>query len=563
MQPLIECVPNFSEGRDLTVIKEITDAIDSVEGIKLLDVDPGHATNRTVVTFVGSPDDVVEAAFLGIQKAAELIDMTKHSGEHPRMGATDVCPMIPISGITIEETVAYAKKLGEKVGKELKVPVYLYEAAATSEDRTNLAVIRAGEYEGFGKKIKEKKWNPDFGPAKIGTAGATVIGVRDFLIAYNINLNTRSVRRANSVAFDIREKGRVTRKGNPITGEVVNDKDGNPMRTPGKLKGVKAIGWFIDEYGIAQVSMNITNIQEVPLHIAFEESQKSAIRRGMIVSGSELVGMVPLKVLTEAGKYFLQKQKRSAGVSEKELIYIAVKSMGLDDLTPFDPAQKIIEYSIRQSSQNENKLIDMNLQEFADLTSSEAPAPGGGSIAAYVGALGASLGAMVGNLSAGKRGWDHRFKYFSDYAVQGQNIKKELLHLVDEDTNAFNRIITAFRLPKAIAEEKKARSQAIQEATIYATTVPLRTMEVAFQSIPLAKAMAKNGNPNSITDAAVGALCAKTAIHGAWLNVKINAKDIKDANVKKDILAQAATIAKKADSAVAGILRTVNRVIEQ
>lgn len=559
MQPLIECVPNFSEGRDLKIIKEITDAISSVEGVKLLDVDPGNATNRTVVTFVGAPDDVVEAAFLGIQKAAELIDMTKHSGEHPRMGATDVCPMIPISGITIEETIVYAKKLGKKVGDHLKIPVYLYEAAASTPERTNLAVVRAGEYEGFGKKIKEKKWKPDFGPAKIGTAGATVIGVRDFLIAYNINLNTTSVRRANSVAFDIREKGRVTRKGNPITGEIVNDKDGNPMRTPGKLQGVKAIGWFIEEYGIAQVSMNITDIKKVPLHIAFEESQKSAIKRGMIVSGSELVGMVPLQVLTEAGKYFMHKQKRSSGVSEKELIHIAVKSMGLDDLTPFDPSQKIIEYSMNQAG---GRLVDLNLVEFANLTASEAPAPGGGSIAAYVGALGASLGSMVGNLSAGKRGWDHRFKYFSDYAETGQRIKKQLLHLVDEDTNAFNRIMTAFRLPKSTADEKKARTAAIQEATIYATEIPLKTMEIAFESISLAKAMAKNGNPNSITDAAVGALCAKTAVQGAWLNVKINAKDIKDAKVRKDILAQAEVIAKKTDSAVAGILRTVNRVID-
>ncbi|HHB78024.1 MAG TPA: glutamate formimidoyltransferase [Saprospiraceae bacterium] len=558
MQPIIECVPNFSEGRDLKIIKEITDAISSVEGINLLDVDPGKATNRTVVTFVGAPDDVVEAAFLGIQKAAELIDMTKHRGEHPRMGATDVCPMIPISGISIEETVAYAKKLGEKVGKDLKIPVYLYEAAATSPDRTNLAVIRAGEYEGFSQKIKDKKWKPDFGPDQIGTAGATVIGVRDFLIAYNINLNTTSVRRANSVAFDIREKGRIARKGNPITGEIIKNKNGQPTRTPGKLKGVKAIGWYIDEYGIAQVSMNITDIQTVPLHIAFEESQKSAIRRGMIVSGSELVGMVPLKVLTDAGKYFLHKQKRSSGVAEKELIHIAVKSMGLDDLTPFDPDKKIIEYSLRKKG---SQLVDMDLVEFADLTSSEAPAPGGGSISAYVGALGASLGAMVANLSAGKRGWDHRFKYFSDYAEQGQRLKKELLHLVDEDTQAFNRIIAAFRLPKSTDEEKKQRSQAIQEATIYATQIPLKTMKVAFESIHLAKAMAKNGNPNSVTDAGVGALCAKTAVHGAWLNVKINAKDIKDEKIKQDILAQAEVIAKKTDTAVAGILRTVNRII--
>ncbi len=558
MQQLIECVPNFSEGRNPEIIKAITEAIQSVESVQLLDVDPGKATNRTVVTFVGAPDDVVEAAFRGIQKAAELIDMRAHSGAHPRMGATDVCPMIPISGITIEETVAYAKKLGEKVGKELQIPVYLYESAASTPDRRNLAVIRAGEYEGFGKKIKEKKWKPDFGPAKIGAAGATVIGVRDFLIAYNINLNTTSVRRANSVAFDIREKGRIKRKGNPILGEIVKDKEGNPLRTPGSLKGVKAIGWYIEEYGIAQVSMNITDIRSVPLHIAFEESQKSAIRRGMVVSGSELVGMVPLKVLTDAGKYFLRKQKRSTGVSEKELIHIAVKSMGLDDLVPFDPAQKIIEYSLRQ---NGGRLVDMNLVDFADLTASEAPAPGGGSIAAYVGALGASLGAMVGNLSAGKRGWENRINYFSSYAEQGQEIKRQLLHLVDEDTLAFTQIMNAFRMPKATDEDKKARSQAIQEATIYATQIPLKTMEVAFESIELCKAMAKKGNPNSISDAAVGALCTKTAIQGAWLNVRINAKDIKDEVIKNQILEKAKAIAKKTDSAVNGILRTVNNVI--
>lgn len=560
MQPLIECVPNFSEGIDLQVIQQITDAIRTVEGIQLLDVDPGRATNRTVVTFVGAPEDVVEAAFRGIQKAAELIDMKKHRGEHPRMGATDVCPLIPIAGISIEETVAYAKKLGDKVGRELKIPIYLYEAAATHPDRQNLAVIRAGEYEGFGKKIKEAQWKPDYGPAAIGSAGATVIGVRDFLIAYNINLNTTSVKRANSVAFDIREKGRLKRTGHSVTGEIVRDKDGNPMRTPGVLTGVKAIGWFIEEYGIAQVSMNITDIKEVPLHLAFVESQKSAIRRGMVVSGSELVGMVPLQVLTDAGKYFLLAQKRSTGVSEKELVHIAIKSLGLDDLAPFDPAQKIIEYSLQQKG---NLLVGLDLKSFADLTASEAPAPGGGSIAAYVGALGAALGAMVANLSAGKRGWEHRLKHFSGYAEKAQSIKKELLHLVDEDTHAFNKIMEAFRLPKGSSAEKSARSTAIQEATIYATKVPLRTMEVALNIIPIARAMAKNGNPNAVTDAGVAALCAKTAVQGAWLNVKINAKDIKDAQVKKAILEEAVTMAKKADSAVAGVLRTVNGRIEE
>ncbi len=559
MQPLIECVPNFSEGRRPDVIKQITDAIASVENVKLLDVDPGKATNRTVVTFVGPPDDVIEAAFRGIRKAAELIDMTKHQGEHPRMGATDVCPLIPISGISMEETVAFANQLAERVGRELQIPVYLYEAAARTPQRKNLAVIRAGEYEGFAQKIKQKDWKPDYGPAAIGTAGATVIGVRDFLIAYNINLNTQSVRRANSVAFDIRERGRVKRKGHPVTGEIVRDDEGNPVRIPGTLKGVKAIGWYIEEYGIAQVSMNITDIRAVPIHRAFEEARKSANKRGLIVTGSELVGMVPLKVLLDAGRYFLQKQKRSTGVSEKELVHIAVKSLGLDDLAPFDPQQKIIEYRLRDQA---NRLVDMNLSDFADLTASEAPAPGGGSIAAYVGALGAALGAMDANLSAGKRGWDHRVKYFSAYAETGQALKAKLLHLVDEDTAAFNKIMEAFRMPKSTDEEKKARTEAIRDATLYATEVPLRTMETAFAILDLCRAMVRNGNPNSITDAAVGALCARAAVHGAWLNVKINARDLKDAAKREAILEKGAAIVKKTDTAVAGIMRTVHRTLD-
>jgi glutamate formiminotransferase/formiminotetrahydrofolate cyclodeaminase len=450
---LIECVPNFSEGNDMQVIKQITAAIESTEGIKLLDVDPGKATNRTVVTFVGTPDAVVEAAFRGIQKAAEVIDMSKHKGEHPRMGATDVCPFIPVSGISMEETAEYAKKLAKRVGEELHIPAYLYEYAQSNPERKNLAVIRAGEYEGFFKKIKDPQWKPDFGPAEFpAKSGATVIGARNFLIAYNINLNTKSTRLANSIAFDVREAGRVKREGNPVTGKIVNDEQGNPVRIPGTLKECKAIGWYIEEYKIAQISMNLTNYNVTPVHIAFDEVVKSATSRGLRVTGSELVGLIPLDAMLEAGRYFLTKQKQSLGVSEEELIHIAVKSLGLDELAPFDPQKKIIEYQLHN---NENeKLVRMNLREFANETAADSPAPGGGSIAAYAGALGAALGTMVANLSAGKRGWEDKAAHFSEWAVKGQQLKDRLLFLVDEDTRAFNKIMSAFGLPKKYGRRK-------------------------------------------------------------------------------------------------------------
>lgn len=524
---LIECVPNFSEGNDMQVIKQITDAIESTEGIKLLDVDPGKATNRTVVTFVGTPDAVVEAAFRGIQKAAEVIDMSKHKGEHPRMGATDVCPFIPVSGISMEETAEYAKKLAQRVGEELHIPAYLYEYAQSNPERKNLSVIRTGEYEGFFKKIKDPQWKPDFGPAEFpAKSGATVIGARNFLIAYNINLNTKSTRLANSIAFDVREAGRVKREGNPVTGRIVNDEQGNPVRIPGTLKECKAIGWYIEEYKIAQISMNLTNYNVTPVHIAFDEVVKSATSRGVRVTGSELVGLIPLEAMLEAGRYFLTKQKQSLGVSEEELIHIAVKSLGLDELAPFDPQKKIIEYQLRN---NENeKLVRMNLREFANETAADSPAPGGGSIAAYAGAMGAALGTMVANLSAGKRGWEDKAAHFSEWAVKGQQLKDQLLFLVDEDTRAFNKIMSAFGLPKSTDEEKTQRSAAIQEATKYAVQIPFQVMQTAFEALPLCEAMVKKGNPNSISDGAVGALCLRTAIEGAYLNVRINAKDLKD-----------------------------------
>jgi glutamate formiminotransferase/formiminotetrahydrofolate cyclodeaminase len=535
---LIECVPNFSEGRDPAVIRQITDAIEGVEGVRLLDVDPGKATNRTVVTFVGEPEYVIEAAFRGIQMAAQLIDMAQHTGEHPRMGATDVCPLIPISGITMEETVVYAKRLAERVGNELSIPVYLYEAAATTPERRNLATIRSGEYEGFVKKILLPEWKPDYGKAEFNAkSGATVIGARDFLVAYNVNLNTTSTRRANSVAFDVREAGRVKRIGDPISGEVARDEQGNAISVPGSLKSVKAIGWFIEEYGIAQISMNLTNINVTPVHVAFDEVCKKAGERGMRVTGSELVGMVPLKCLTDAGKYFLEKQQRSAGVSEAELIRMAVRSMGLDELAPFDPNKKVIEYQLRDS-RNE-KLQRMTIREFADETASESPAPGGGSVAALCGSLAASLGAMVANLSSHKRGWDDRWEYFSGWAVKGQQWKDELLKLIDEDTAAFNKIMESFSLPKSNDEEKKLRSAAIQSATQYAAEVPLRTMQVSFQIFDLLREMSEQGNQASITDIGVGVLCARTAIYGAYLNVIVNASGLKDAAVKEQIISSA------------------------
>lgn len=527
MKQLIECVPNFSEGRDPEIIRQITETIAAIEGVRLLDVDPGKATNRTVVTFVGPPEAVVEAAFQGIRQASLLIDMKAHIGEHPRMGATDVCPLVPVSGITMEETVEWAKRLAARVGEELSIPVYLYEEAASRPERRNLAAIRTGEYEALPEKLADPNWAPDFGPARFNArSGATVIGARDFLVAYNVNLNTTSVRRANSIAFDVREQGRVLRDGDPVTGPILTGEDGEPMRQPGACKAVKAIGWYIEEYGIAQVSMNLTDINVTPLHIAFEASCRSAEARGMRVTGSELVGMAPLRVLLDAGRYFLKRQQRSTGVSEEELLRIAVRSLGLDDLAPFDPNQKVIEYKLREAGAD--PLLAMNLVQFADETASESPAPGGGSISAYVGALGASLAAMVANLSSHKRGWDEQWEFFSDWADRAQDIKKQLLALVDEDTRAFQAIMEAFGLPKGTTTEKAARSAAIEVATKRAIEAPMRTIELAMASFEPIQAMVEKGNPNSVTDAGVGALCARAAVHGAGMNVLVNTTGLKD-----------------------------------
>jgi glutamate formiminotransferase/formiminotetrahydrofolate cyclodeaminase len=522
MSAIIECVPNFSEGRDLSIIQSITNEIESVAGVRLLNVDPGKATNRTVVTFVGEPSAVVNAAFLAIRKAGELIDMRKHKGEHPRMGATDVCPLIPVAGITMEETADWAKKLAERVGRELSLPVYLYEAAQKNKSRSNLSVIRAGEYEGFAEKIGLPEWKPDFGPAVFDSRrGATVIGARDFLVAYNVNLNSSSVRRANSIAFDVREAGRVKREGDPVSGKIVKDEKGIPVNIPGSLKSVKAIGWYIEEYGIAQISMNLTNLSVTPLHIAFDEVCRKAEARGIRVTGSELVGLIPLQAMLDAGKYFLRKQKRSAGVSEKELIRIAVLSMGLDELGPFKPEEKIIEYLLRDKSAE--KIISLSLSDFADETASESPAPGGGTVAAYLGVLGASLGGMVANLSAHKKGWDDRWLEFSDWAEKAEESKKALLRLVDADTNAFQGVMQAHALPKSTTEEKALRKKAVDEATAKAIAVPFQVMKLALDALPVIKAMVLQGNPNSISDAGVAALCARSAVLGAALNVRINA----------------------------------------
>ena len=518
MTPIIECVPNFSEGRNTQIIQWITNEIENVEGVRLLNVDPGKATNRTVVTFVGSPEAVVEAAFLAIRKAGELIDMRQHAGEHPRMGATDVCPLIPVSGITMEETAGWAMKLAERVGKELDLPVYLYEAAQKDKARSNLSVIRAGEYEGFFEKIKKTGWQPDFGPKIFDEKrGATVIGARDFLVAYNVNLNTTSVRRTNSIAFDVREAGRVKRTGDPVYGEIVKDEKGNPVMTPGSLKSVKAIGWYIKEYGVAQISMNLTNIAITPLHIAFEEVCRKADARGIRVTGSELVGLIPLQSLLDAGKYFLKKQNRSSGVSEKELIRIAVLTMGLEELAPFKPEERIIEYLLKNPE--DEQLVQLSLTAFADETASESPAPGGGSVAAYIGALGAGLGAMVANLSAHKNDWE----FFSNYAEQASGLKKELIDLVDADTRAFEGIMAARTLSKKTDEENEIRKKAIEEATLHAIEIPFRVMKISLSSMDILKVMATDGNPNSKSDAGVGALCARSAVIGAYLNVCINA----------------------------------------
>ncbi len=565
MRKLIECVPNFSEGRDMNIIKQITDEIEKVEGVKLLDVDPGAATNRTVVTLVGTPDEVIEAAFQAVKKAAEVIDMRHHKGEHPRFGATDVCPLVPVAGISMEETVEYARKLAERIGNELEIPVYCYENAAFTEERKNLANNRKGEYEGLKEKLSDPRWKPDFGPAQFNThvagTGATAVGARDFLVAFNVNLNTTSTRRANAIAFDVRERGRVKRLGNPLTGKIVKDENGNPVHIPGSLKATKAIGWYIEEYGVAQISMNLTNISITPVHVAFDEVCKKAEARGIRVTGSELVGLIPLEAMLEAGRYFLRKQKRSVGVDRDELLKIAIKSMGLDDLKPFNPKEKIIEFLLEDPQQK--KLIDMTVEGFANETASESPAPGGGSIAAYVGALGVSLGTMVANLLAHKRGWDDRWEEFSEVAARGQKFKDELLRLVDEDTHAFNKIMDAFGLPKKTEEEKESRIKAIQEASKYAMEVPFKVMQTAYESVNVMRAMAENGNPNSVSDAGVGALCALTAVEGAYLNVKINAAGIRDGAFTSSLLKKAEEVLDKTRQCKEAIMEVVEQKISE
>ncbi|MDD2562698.1 MAG: glutamate formimidoyltransferase [Salinivirgaceae bacterium] len=561
---LIECVPNFSEGNDMSVIKQITDQIESVEGVRLIDVDPGKATNRTVVTIVGTPEEVCEAAFRGMKKAQELIDMRKHKGAHPRFGATDVCPLIPVANITMEEVVKYAHKLAKRVGEELNIPIYCYEYAATEQKRKNLATCRQGEYEAVAQRIVTPEWKPDFGPAKwnesTAKSGVTAIGARNFLIAYNVNLNTTSTRRANSIAFDVRERGRVKREGDAVTGKIVKDDKGEKVWEPGLLKSVKAIGWFIEEFGVAQISMNLTDITVTPLHIGFDTVCDRAHARGIRVTGSELVGVVPLQAMLDAGKYFLRKQNRSTGVSDSELIKIAVKSMGLDELYPFDPNKKIIEYILKGDCSK--ALINKTLVDFANETASESPAPGGGSISAYMGAMGAALSSMVANLSSHKRGWDDRWEEFSDWAEKGKAIQNELLKLVDEDTNAFNLIMSAFELPKGSDQEKIDRKQAIQNATKYAIEVPFKTMELCFAAMDVAKAMAEIGNPNSVTDAGVGALAARSGVLGAFLNVKINAAELDDKTFAASMVTKGETIVKKANELEATIWKLVEAKIE-
>ena len=538
MKQLIECVPNISEGIDEEKIRIISSVVEEIDGVKLLNVDPGKATNRTVITFVGEPQNVIDAAFLLIQKAQELIDMSKHSGEHPRMGATDVCPLVPISNISMEETVEWAHKLGKRVGTELGIPVYHYEAAATEEKRKNLANCRSGEYEGLSKKLIDPDWKADFGPSEYNESviksGATAISARDFLVAYNVNLNTTSTRRANAVAFDIREAGRIKREGGTLSGKIMKDENGNPLKDPGLCKSVKGIGWFIEEYGVAQISYNLTDLNISPLHEVFDKTCERSISRGMRVTGSELIGLVPKKVLIDAGKHFLKKQERSTGIAESEIIKIAIKTLGLDELAPFNPEERIIEYMLESDSNN--PLVNMTLTDFANETSSESPAPGGGSISAYCGAMGVSLGTMVANLSAHKRGWDDRWEEFSSWAEKGMDYQNTLLNLVDEDTNAFNKIMEAFRLPKDTESNKSKRKKSIQEATKYAILTPFKVMETAYNSMEVMQAMAEIGNPNSVTDAGVGALCARTAVIGAFLNVKINCGDCEDKNFVDDIL---------------------------
>ena len=568
---IIECVPNFSEGHDMSVIKQITDEIESVKGVKLLDVDAGEATNRTVVTFVGEPEAVVEAAFRCVGKAAQLIDMRRHHGAHPRMGATDVLPLIPVAGITLEECVLLARTLAERIARELAVPCYCYEAAALTAERKNLAVCREGEYEALPQKLTTEGKQPDFMPADLKDApgeglaferalrtGCTAVGARDFLIAVNYNLNTTSTRRANAIAFDVREKGRPMREDNSLTGKIIRDMNGQPLMKPGTLKCTKAIGWFIDEYGIAQVSMNMTNLSVTPLHVAFDEVCRCAQNRGVRVTGTEIVGLIPKKTLIDAGKYFLEKQQRSVGIPEADLIHIAIKSMGLDDLKPFNPREKVIEYMLEDTETTAQRLVDLSVKGFAEETSRESPAPGGGTIAAYMGALGAALGTMVANLSSHKRGWDERWQEFSTWAERGQQLMTELLHLVDEDTEAFNRIMAAFGMPKTTDEEKAARAAAIQQATLYATQVPLRTMKASLEVFDICRAMAAEGNPNSVSDAGVGALAARAAVLGAGLNVKINAGSLKDRETADMLIAEANLLMEKADAAEKEVMAIVN-----
>ena len=560
-QQIIECVPNFSEGRDMAVIKQITAEIERTKGVKLLDVDPGEATNRTVVTFVGSPEPVLEAAFRAVKKAAELIDMRHHSGAHPRMGATDVCPLIPVSGITLEECATLARKLAERIATELRVPCYCYEAAAFTPERRNLAVCRQGEYEGLAERVNTEGEKPDFGARAfdegVARTGCTAVGARDFLIAVNYNLNTTSTRRANAIAFDVREKGRPKREGGSPIGKPLKDEQGNTIMLPGTLKGTKAIGWFIDEYGIAQVSINITDINPTPLHVAFDEVCRAAQARGIRVTGTEIVGLIPKRTLIDAGKYFLEKQQRSTGIPEADIINIAIHSMGLDDLKPFNPREKVIEYLLEDAERTGNRLIDLTVDEFANETSRESPAPGGGTISAYMGMLAASLGTMVANLSSHKAGWDDQWNKFSQWADQGQAIMAELRHLVDEDTDAFNLIMTAFGMPKKTEEEKAARTAAIQEATLYATQVPLRTMKASYRAFDICRAMVQEGNPNSVTDAGVGTLAARAAVLGAGLNVKINAASLKDRAVADSLVAEANELIEKAKQAEEEIMQLI------
>lgn len=565
---IIECVPNFSEGRNMETIKQITDAIEAVSGVKLLDVDPGEATNRTVVTFVGEPDAVMNAAVASIKRATELIDMRNHKGEHPRMGACDVCPLIPVSGITMEECAALARTLAKRVADELHVPTYCYEAAAFTPERRNLAVCREGEYEGLPEKMANEEKRPDFGARPyddgIARTGATAVGARDFLVAVNFNLNTTSTRRANAIAFDVREKGRPKREGNPIVGKIVKDENGEPVMIPGTLKDCKAIGWFIKEYGISQVSMNLTNLSVTPLHIAFDEVCRAADSRGLRVTGTEIVGLVPKKALVEAGRHFLHKQHRSTGVPERELVRIAIETMGLSNLKEFKPEEKVVEYILEAEEQKGvEKLINMSCAAFSEETASESPAPGGGSISAYMGALGAALGTMVANLSSHKAGWDERWNYFSDWAEKGMNIMNELLALVDEDTAAFNKIMDVFAMPKNTPEEKAERSKAMQVATLYATQVPLRTMKTAYRVFDIVKAMAEEGNPNSVSDAGVGALAARSAVMGACLNVKINAAGLKDREAAEALVKEAEAIQALAQKAEQEVLAIVERKINQ